>query len=500
MHSFTDFIKVLLTFFMLSSAIERIANLVKLAAPAIFSKKAKHIVKTVTDQQIALRVALLNFILSWMVLLIFENRFDAFYLTLFDNKNNPTGNLNDPYFYFITVIEALAISFGSVCWHEVLNIIFHIKNRKKIASNLKKAKLNKYKNSQSAIDQLKILNLARSSNNVTQEVITAFLSDEQNQKLAKKYDCKRLSQGYKKIKGNETPFPALLFGVENKIEAEKLMNDKIIPLFINYDYQGVSYKIPTDVNYADQTIACNGNIPQQPGNGLKTICPGLGVSRYGFKSAGTLGPLVKKKNSNEKYIVSCFHVLFEPELSNAINNNLTEIKNISPPYPDSFGITTPADIDDGKVKDLIGFVKEGIFGNSMDAAIALIDHTKLQAAGKIFSNEIYGTFLIPKKILKHIEIKQDMDVYISGRTSGRKKGKVKSCYAVDKITYGKKEIKYYNLIQTTRISDGGDSGAPVYDSTGDLLGILIATNIKENFSYVLSMERIATYFNLDLIK
>jgi S1-C subfamily serine protease len=62
---------------------------------------------------------------------------------------------------------------------------------------------------------------------------------------------------------------------------------------------------------------------------------------------------------------------------------------------------------------------------------------------------------------------------------------------------GQHPISMYDLIQTTRISNKGDSGSAVLDDSNRLIGLLIADDSL--YSYIIPVTRILNEFNLQFL-
>lgn len=505
-------IQILLTILILSTAIERIATIIKLRFQPFFGRKATKGKKPISNELRDYRIFILNFFIGWIVLIILKAKFNAILSGNYtadlissddfqfnDFKKEIGGKISTVASIGIT---AFATSLGSKFWHDTLDIIFEIKNTRANLAALAKVEVDTLKDTNSALDNLKILNLQRTSSNVTPQIVSAFLA--QNQTIAKDFDAVSLTQGYKKINGTETPFPALIFGLKEKLERDRVQKEKLIPAFYDFVYQNEAYKIPTDVKYSTTARASFAR-PKQPGNGFLTKCPGFGIARDTIEnSTGTLGVVVKKKGDNKtRYLLSCYHVFFQQELPASIQiakeNEIVHHKAPGNFQKARFAIRMPSKEDSISRGQIVGYAIEGIFGQSMDAALAQIDEELLTSNGAKISSMIYGLNKEPKNIVKQEDVRIHSSLQLSGRTSGTKEGKIESVYAFQAIEYLGTELDFYNLIQVKRISDGGDSGAPVIDNAGNLVGLLIATNEEENFSYVLPMEAIADKLNVELI-
>ena len=229
--------------------------------------------------------------------------------------------------------------------------------------------------------------------------------------------------------------------------------------------------IPRELSPVETDVEEVGKIVAQGNSGRYRPAPG-GVSLGHYRiTAGTLGCLVKDKNSGKFFILSNNHVL-------ANSNNAKKGDPILQPGPYDGG---------KKPKDTIGYLENWVeieFGkeaNSVDAALAEPKNINL------VKSEIMLIGL-PQGVAK---AKLGMPIQKSGRTTGYTIGKIKDISATVKVNYDNQVALFRNQILTTNMSQGGDSGSLVLDMQKRAVGLLFAGS-----ELVTILNPIATVFNL----
>ncbi len=222
------------------------------------------------------------------------------------------------------------------------------------------------------------------------------------------------------------------------------------------------YVIPTDVQEYDDTVALFGV------KGLEN-----GISRNGDSEFGTLGITVT--DGNNYYILSCYHVYFNNELK--INKRKVLPSDI---------ITNPSIVcpcaREGGV-DVIGDVYEGELNDWLDFGILKLNgNYPILQKFKLLPGPNGVRYLIDSD-------KNNLEVKYWGNGSKRvRNGKVLNTFSGQWVKYNGKEQFINGLIQIDVVGARGDSGAPVVDLLGNVIGILIAADDKT--SYVLSAYQI----------
>jgi len=244
--------------------------------------------------------------------------------------------------------------------------------------------------------------------------------------------------------------------VEKKIAKAQLPKKDLIPQKL--------LPVETDVEEVGKIVAQGNSGRYRPAPG------GVSLGHYRI-TAGTLGCLVKDKNSGKFFILSNNHVL-------ANSNNAKKGDPILQPGPYDGG---------KKPKDTIGYLENWVeieFGkeaNSVDAALAEPKNINL------VKSEIMLIGL-PRGVAK---AKLGMPIQKSGRTTGYTTGKIKDISATVKVNYDNQVALFRNQILTTNMSQGGDSGSLVLDMQKRAVGLLFAGS-----ELVTILNPIATVFNL----
>ncbi len=304
---------------------------------------------------------------------------------------------------------------------------------------------------------------------------------------AETYDgIQSVTTGKKEMNGVATNRNCLIFQVDSKKEESDLSNP--IPPYISFDSGNISYELPTDVEEVGQTR----DDSYKPGK-PKIICtsgyqPGCSVGRGkstdSFQNTGTLGLKVHKVDDpTTYYLLSCYHVLCSKELQSKqyeVNGNATS---------DSIYVPGPADGTGYKIAK----VQEGYLNSTLDIGIAeLIDSNDLSSGVHSIPNAPSGIREVTKNDEKKLIVK------MAGRSSNLQLGKVIDSYTFTKIKYdGKQELHtIYGVIEASKISTKGDSGAAVVDKFGSVVGILVSSNSK--YSYIIPIEKIKRKLNIEI--
>jgi len=313
--------------------------------------------------------------------------------------------------------------------------------------------------------------------------------DKNEEAWIQQFDVLGVGLGKKRVNGLLTNISCLLFTPKEKQDTRP---KNTIPATIEFQSaNGRTFQIPTDVQetggdarpsyvQAAAPTVCDGQNPKKLG---------CSVSRLNGDTTGTIGLKVSKNGKG--YLLSCYHVLFSPELANGI----LEVKPGVQPA-DSMTIISPSKLDGGSQNDVQGKATEGRLTEFLDCALAELDDELL------VSNTLALTGTIIKKVivLDSDHAAASFGVKLVGRTSGLQKGTLVSPYCSCSVGYkvnGESHpILLRGLISTTRISDDGDSGAPVTDNSGNLIGMLVATT--PSFSYIIPADRILSEFNVTL--
>ncbi|MEQ6121588.1 trypsin-like peptidase domain-containing protein [Reichenbachiella sp. MALMAid0571] len=271
----------------------------------------------------------------------------------------------------------------------------------------------------------------------------------------------------------------LIFIVDEKKELVDVQN--LVPDFIPFTVDNNKYKLPTAVKGSGKASNDVYN-PNQP----KTICsqnpkkPGCSISRLktDLNDTGSIGLKVwREVNGQKKYfLLSCYHVLCSIEFKQGIYD-------FDKSKETNFDIISPSKKDGGS--QVLAKVSEGRYTDFLDAAIAeLINPSDLE-------ENISGVTSAPIGKISVTTEHEEMYIIMSGRTSGKQYGEIieySTFVTIDGHTT-------YDVIMTSKMSKGGDSGAIVVDTLGRLVGMVKAGDNEH--TYLIPIERILNYLNIN---
>ena len=210
-----------------------------------------------------------------------------------------------------------------------------------------------------------------------------------------------------------------------------------------------------------------------------------GVSRVGDNEFGTFG--IPVKFNNETHILSCYHVYFNQELKAGAKS-----ASSATPIADR-RLISPASQDGGQVADLVGEIVEGQLSDYLDVAVM-----KPTVPFEPAFNGLPGP--LPYTVLTR---DQQNKIYLRFWGNGNKGSRESLLISISSnqwIDYpgaaGSCLMK--NLIQINKCATGGDSGAAVCDLSGNLVGIIVASD--QFFTYLISAYNIEdkTTYELNL--
>ncbi len=177
---------------------------------------------------------------------------------------------------------------------------------------------------------------------------------------------------------------------------------------------------------------------------------------------GTRG--VKLTKNNKYYLTSCFHVLLNDYIDTGYFTSSDNSNKEGGEFPSKqrrFGTDKSSQIP-------IVEGKHSKFSSIYDYAVCELKNP-LDVRNKIADKEISGFY--GKADIADLKNKKIETV---GATSFRQEGSVLDVFATIYLNDGK--LKFSNVITTTKISMPGDSGAPVIDEGGRLIGFIIGGN------------------------
>ncbi|WP_031529312.1 trypsin-like serine protease [Dyadobacter crusticola] len=309
---------------------------------------------------------------------------------------------------------------------------------------------------------------------VQQQLIVEAIEANDEQWRSTLPNIQAIGSGKKYIRNKKTATNAIVFEVNKK---EQLIDD-LDKIPERVEFQG--YQIPTDVLERPAPIVTQA-----------TRGPGSSVSRINLDETGTIGLKVFRRigNNTQPFLLSCYHVLCKPELS----ANILKIENGGTTF--NRALVSPAKrFDPDVTHNIVAAVEDGTLNSFIDAAIARLssEHAIDVSVGGITPSQIYDL----QKSDEDSSFKVQSWGAISKQPSPFKK--VLKVSANPSIYYEGIEPKVMKqLIQTEKISQPGDSGAPVFTSDGKVVGIIVGGD-NVSVSYVLPIRRILNTLSVQL--
>lgn len=303
----------------------------------------------------------------------------------------------------------------------------------------------------------------------------------------RRYNVLSIGVGKKKVLGKQTNVNCLVFSPEVKVLSKEDI-PALVPKIITYKADDDKiYNIPTDViEIGSEIIATSVSQRQYTYDFEFPKKPGCSVSRMNDDSSGTIG--LKVYRDGKQYLLSCYHVLCTAEMKKGV----LRVKGaVTQPL-----IVSPSFRDNNKKNEPIADVIEGTLNQDIDCAIALLKRENFLDRSICYINKTPTTGITIR--MEHVD--KQYPVFTFGRTSKYKEGKVSSSYSNPTIEYEisgvPTPVQIRGLIETTNIGTRGDSGAPVVDLDGRVLGIIIAAS--NSSTYILPINRILAFYNLKL--
>lgn len=280
--------------------------------------------------------------------------------------------------------------------------------------------------------------------------------------------------GYKVTAGERTGQLSIVCSVERKEPLSKLSSSEMLPKTVD--------GIPTDVVPTGRI-----RMFDLPTGKFRPAPGGVSIGHYEI-TAGTLGCLVKK--NGQTYILSNNHVL-------ANSNDAAVGDPILQPGPYDGG-TNPADI----IAELAEFVPINYNGaasscpvaNSIAESCNLLaalsgSNTRLQAVSVQAAENLVDAALA--RPLNPGDLRQDilgigeiigsaegtlgLAVRKSGRTTGFTTGEIEQVDVTVDVSYGTdRTARFSDQLIAGAMSQGGDSGSAVLDTSSNLVGLLFA--------------------------
>lgn len=370
--------------------------------------------------------------------------------TLGWNNISEYGLFDATMLLFGIILTGCFISFGSKFWHDLLDILYQIKNTKRVLADPETYK----------VDNIKTL-----------------------QKLFDTYQSDFIKAAYLEAK---TKFMAIdsvkAIGIKSNdlgyyFEITVNQNEPAIEQYYQYLLDdGTPQNIPIKIVVVTDKIMAHG---------VDLSAKVFDISHP--DNWGTLGVIVKPidNTSNKRYLLTCCHNVVKP------------IRKITENEP----IKIKTGTIEASVTTEIGTVFIADRDHEMDAALVEID-----ILDKRIINSVPQMGNPQKSRQLFNRDAGSVTGFIYGAKSGVEtksisKGIVTSIYNTIKVTYGVEEFTLINTIAISNnskaISQGGDSGACILDSNNNVIGLVVAGNSQ--VTYALPIITLLTKLNVQLI-
>lgn len=223
-------------------------------------------------------------------------------------------------------------------------------------------------------------------------------------------------------------------------------------------YRG--FDVPVDVKEVGTFHHHEYIMPSTP-----TIAPdiykhvGGSISIAGNINYGTRSMFLIDKNGN-RCLMTCFHVL----LGDYKRDGKFPLSDQIEVFADCPSNSKEGNPYKRQVRSGLKVI-EGQYNGFYDYAMVVLP------ADASFNNIVYETRFSDYYLIENLKNLVNETVTIAGATSGLQKGKVLHVKASLPVNDGH---VCYNVVVAERLSSGGDSGAPVIDKNGKLVGIVVA--------------------------
>ena len=350
---------------------------------------------------------------------------------------------------FGVALTGCFISFGSKFWHDLLDILYQIKNTKRVLADPDTYKVDNIETLQKLFDTYQ------------SDFIKAAYLEAKTKYMA--MDCVKAIG----IKSNDLGY---------YFEITVSPNEPAIGQYYQYLLDdGTPQNIPIKiVVIADRIIA----------HSIDLSAKVFDRDQYDIKQDenwGTLGVIVKPldNNSDKRYLLTCCHNIIP------FGEDFEKMRNS----------IIAGTIDGYRIKE-IGTVFKAKIDYQMDAALIEIDTKKINIRNYIPNNGI------PNTVKKLVDAdRNNLKVYLYGANTGASEGIITSLYSSPKITYNvDDEFTIVDVIAVSNngnsLTQGGDSGACVVDGSRSVVGLVVAGNSKT--TYVMPIQTLLTKLNVEL--
>lgn len=465
MDMLEQIIQLVIILFLLSMVTERIADFLKhyLCGSEVFrigDTITKHIGDDVKEQARSYRILKINVWCGILTAAILK----ADLIHIFNNIQDPGKtlgwkNIYDYYdgeshwydsadFWFLIpgiLLTGCFISFGSKFWHDLLDLLYVIKNTKRVLADPETYKADK-----------------------VETIVQRFNTYQSD----------------------------FIRGAYHEAQSELMLNDNVKAVALKWGADGLYY-IEMKVRQPDNTMSpyysyvlSDGTVQSIP---VKVIVSTSEIMAHGIDLSseiyemnspfkrGTLGCLVRPIDNkvSDRYILTCCHNVVHPV------TNAPFIQPGQKPVGTSETDTNP-----------IGTIFSAERNDEMDVALITIDPEKFE---EIFNSipEINE----PLGVRTLVEDEKNVKAFLYGAQSGYQSGIITSTKASAVIKYSTDTFKIVKLLTIqnsgSAISKKGDSGCIVVDEHNAVIGIVVGGDHSD--TYVIPIQKMLTKLKVKLV-
>ncbi len=434
---------IIFQLFILSVISERITNFIKLNLQSVSGRLGNfRYHESDSDKEKRREQGIINWAIFIGILVAIFTGSDLFYLL--DNGNPRSDNTYDTSFFLGTFLTGCFLSLGSKFWHDLLDLLLQVKNLK--------GKLVEGKD----LEFAKIEEVNEFMSSYEADLIKKVLEERQAELLAIP-EVRGIG-----IRSDHEGYYCELAVTDNSV---------ITPQNIFYNYPPGKVRFLRIKKVVTSEIVTLSKIRIEPGQNIG--------SKETKVTNGTLGCIVRYKNSESPVLLTCYHVLKSEKQSwEVFDGNIEEL------------VEQPNDIE-----RFIGRIKEAKRNIRVDVAIIEpnLEQVEINQLGSVNSY---------RKVTKEDENKNTV-VRKLGSITGPTEGIVDSTGYTANIHYGNGQYHtLYNLIRikpktfNKPFSKPGDSGAIVMDADGQAIGMIVAGTSDYSCSYAIPINTIFNEFNL----
>lgn len=433
--------------FILSVISERITNFIKLNLQSVTELMGNfRLHESDSKKEKKREQGIVNWAIAIGVLVAVFSKADLFYLI---ENGEPSRQWKDISIIGV-VLTGCFLSLGSKFWHDLLDLLLQIKNLKSKLNDRQEMEFNRIEEVDAYMNSYEV------------DLIKKVLEDRQAEIISlpqvRGIGIKSDSEGF-------------------YCEVAVIDNSVMLPQNLIYNYPPGRIKFLRFKKIFTSEIVTLNKRPVQPGIEIG------GATTKGI--SGTLGCIVRYKNSNLPVLLTCYHVVKSP-------NQAWEVFDAS--------MTERVEHPNDRKLAYIGKVKEAKRNLRVDVAVIDPDLNTIEL---LATSPGFGSIKSHRYVTKE---DQDRNTIVNkyGKVTGSTSGRIDSIGYVATIRYlDGSQHTLYNLIRIKPLSGEkpfsrpGDSGSIVVDTDGQAIGMVVAGTDDHSFSYAVPIATIFNEFNLE---